>query len=74
MLTFFDGDDDFGDNEEDEYRCNSVNFQARTSTFCMKVCLNNSHNMMIMKMIIMIMVMMMIIMMIKLGSPDFAGN
>ena len=31
ILTFFDGDDDFGD--EDEYRCNSVNFQARTLTF-----------------------------------------
>ena len=26
ILTFFDGDDDFGDDDEDEYRCNSVNF------------------------------------------------
>ena len=26
ILTFFDGDDDFGDVDEDEYRCNSVNF------------------------------------------------
>ena len=40
ILTFFDGDD-FGDDDEDEYRCNSVNFQARTSRFCMEVDLNN---------------------------------
>jgi len=38
---FFDGDDDFGDDDEDEYRCNSVNFQARTSRFCMEVDLDN---------------------------------
>ena len=41
ILTFFDGDDDFGDDDEDEYSCNSVNFQARTSRFCMKVDLDN---------------------------------
>ena len=41
ILTFFDGDDDFGDDDEDENRCNSVNFQARTSRFCMKVDLDN---------------------------------
>ena len=36
ILTFFGGDDDFG-----EFRCNSVNFQARTSRFCMEVDLDN---------------------------------
>ena len=36
ILTFFDGDDD-----EDEYSYNSVNFQARTSRFCMEVDLDN---------------------------------
>ena len=36
-----DGDDDFGDGDEDEYSCNSVNFQARTSRFCMEVDLDN---------------------------------
>ena len=41
ILSFFDGDDDFGDDDEDEYRCNSVNFQARTSRFCMEVDLDN---------------------------------
>ena len=41
IFIFFDGDDDFGDNEEDEYRYNSVNFQARTSRFCMEVFLDN---------------------------------
>ena len=33
ILTFFDGDDDFGDDDEDEYICNSVNFQARSFKF-----------------------------------------
>ena len=38
ILTFFDGDDDFGDDDfgdddEDEYSCNSVNFQARSFKF-----------------------------------------
>ena len=34
ILTFFDGDDDdFGDYDEDEYSCNSVNFQARSFKF-----------------------------------------
>ena len=32
---------DFGDDDEDDYRCNSVNFQARTSRFCMEVDLDN---------------------------------
>ena len=40
-FDFFDGDDDFGDDHEDEYRCNSVNFQARTFRFCMEVDLEN---------------------------------
>ena len=35
ILTFFDDDDDdFGDNDEDEYSWNSVNFQARSQIFC----------------------------------------
>ena len=43
-MTFFDGDDDFGDDDEDEYSCNSVNFQARTSRFCMEIHLDNSYD------------------------------
>ena len=73
ILTFFDGDDD-----EDEYRCNSVNFQARTSRFCMEVDIDNIEQIVMMMMTIMMMMMM--IMMItaviqsifKLGPPDFA--
>ena len=42
ILTFFDGDDDFGDDDEDEYSSNSVNFQARTSRFCIEVDLDNT--------------------------------
>ena len=35
-------DDDNDDNDDDgDYSCNSVNFQARTSKFCMKVDLDN---------------------------------
>ena len=71
--------------DEDDYSCNSVNFQARTSRFCMEVSIDNSYNMMILKMTIMIMIMIMIIMMMKiiiavtqsifrLGPPDFAGE
>ena len=41
ILTFFDGDDGFGDDDEDKYRCKLVNFQARTSRFCMEVDLHN---------------------------------
>ena len=85
ILTFFDGDDDFGDEDEDEDRCNSVNFQARTSSFFMEVDLDNIYQIMMMMMTIMtimtiMMIMMMMIMMIiaviqsifKLGPPDFA--
>ena len=32
----FDGDDDFGGDDEDKYRCNSVNFQARPPDFAWK--------------------------------------
>ena len=62
---------------------NSVNFDARTSRFCMEVDLYNTYNMILMKMMMMIMTMMMIIMMkmmkmiiaptqsiFKLGPPD----
>ena len=81
-MTFFDGDDDFGDDDEDEYRCKSVNFQARTSSFCMKVCLDNTYNMLTMKIVIIILMLMMIVMIkmiialsqsiFKLGRPDVA--
>ena len=75
ILTFFDGDDDFGDDDEDEYSCNSVNFHARTSRFCIEIDLDNSYQIMIM-MIMMMMMMMMIIAVtysiFKLGPSDFA--
>ena len=61
-----DNDDDDDDNDvEDDYSSNSVNFQARTSRFCMEVSLDNTYNMVIMKMRIMVLMMitMMIIMM-----------
>ena len=48
ILTFFDGDDDFGHDDEDEYTCNSVNFQARTSRFCMEVDLDQTFDMLMM--------------------------
>ena len=59
ILTFFDGDGDFGDDDEDDYRCNSVNFQARTSRFCMEVDLDNIYNMMMVMMMMMKIMMMM---------------
>ena len=81
ILTFFDGDDDFGDDDEDEYSCNSVNFQARTSRFCMEVDLDNIYQIMLMIMTMMIMMIMLIKMIIaviqsilKLGPPDIAWN
>ena len=58
-----------------------VNFQARTSRFCMEVYLDNTYIMMLMKMMMMtrIMIIMMMKMIIavtqsifKLGPPDFA--
>ena len=70
ILTFFDGDDD-----EDEYSCNSVNFQAR---FCIEVDLHNTYNMILMKMMIMTMMMMMKMIIaltqsiFELGPPDLA--
>ena len=33
--------DDYNNDDEDDYSSNSVNFQARTSRFCMKVDLDN---------------------------------
>ena len=48
-------DEDDGNDDKDDYSSNSVNFQSRTSRFCMKVCLDNSYNMMIMKMMIIVM-------------------
>ena len=82
ILTFFDGVDDFGDDDEDEYSYNSVNFQAKTSRFCMEIDLDNSYQIMMMMMIIIMMMMMimMLMMMIiavtqsifKLGPQEFA--
>ena len=75
-----DNDDDDQD-DQDDYSSNSVNFQARTSRFGMKVCLDNTYNLMIMKVTIMILMMMvMMIKMIiavslsifKIGPPDLA--
>ena len=57
-------DDDY--DHEDDYSSNSVNFQARTSRFGMKVCLDNMYNLMIIKVTIMILMMMMMVMMIKM--------
>ena len=80
-----DDNEDIDDNndDEDDYSSNSVNFQARTSRFGKKVCLDNTYNLMIMKVTIMILMMMMMLMMIKmiiavsqsifkLGPPYFA--
>ena len=60
-----DNNDYNNDDNDDEVDNSSysVDFQARTSRFCMKVCLDNSYNMMLMKMTIMMMMMMMIMMM-----------
>ena len=44
-----DDDNNVDNDDEDDYCSNSVNFQAKTSRFCMKVCLDNGYNMMIMK-------------------------
>ena len=54
-------DDDY--DHEDDYSSNSVNFQARTSRFCMEVSLDNTYNMMMIKIKIMILIMIMIMMM-----------
>ena len=78
ILTFFDGDNDFGDDDdEDEYSCNSVNFQARISKFCMEIDLDNSYEIMMMMMMIMMLMMMMMIIVVtqsifKLGPQEFA--
>ena len=52
--------DDDDDDDNDDYSCNSVNFKARTSSFCMEVDLHNTYNMILMKMMIMTMMIMMI--------------
>ena len=41
-----DVDDD--NDDEDHYSCNSVNFQARTSKFCLEVYQDNNYNMVMM--------------------------
>ena len=55
--------------DDDDYRCNSVNFFARTSTFCMEVDLDKSCILMILVMMIIIAVIQSIF---KLGPPDIA--
>ena len=74
-----DNNDYNNDDNDDEvdYSSNSVNFQARTSRFCMKVCPDNSYNIMVMMMMIIIIMMMKTIIAVsqsifKLGPPDFA--
>ena len=42
-----DNDNNDDNNDEDDYSSNSVNFQARTSRFCIKVCIDNTYNMML---------------------------
>ena len=39
---YYDDDDDGGVDDDDDYNCKAVNFQARTSRFCMVVDLNSS--------------------------------
>ena len=65
-----DDDDDDDINDKDDYSCNSVNFYARTSRFCMEVDLDNMQQ--IMMMVMMIMMMMMMIMMMKMIIAVFA--
>ena len=75
-------DDDDDDDDDDDYSFNSVNFQARSSRFCMETDLYNIYQIMKMMMPIMIMIMMIMMMMkmimavtqsiFKLGPPDFA--
>ena len=36
-----DDNDDDNDDHDDDYSCNSVNFHARTSRFCMEIDLDN---------------------------------
>ena len=79
-MTFFDDDDN---DNGDDYSCNSVNFQARTSRFCMEIDLDNIYlimMMMMMTIMMMMMIMMLMMMMIiavtqsyfKLGPPEYA--
>ena len=42
-------DDDDDEDDEDDYSFNSVNFQARTSRFCLEVDLDKMCHMMLMK-------------------------
>ena len=48
-------DDD--NDDSDDYSSNSVNFQARTSIFCMEVDLDNTYNMMMIMLMTMMMMM-----------------
>ena len=53
-------DDDDNNDDDDDNSSNSVNFQARTSIFCMEVDLHNTCNMILMKMMIIMMMKMII--------------
>ena len=48
----FEVDNDNDDNIDDDYSCNSINFQARISRFSVEVDLNNTYDMMMMMMVI----------------------
>ena len=62
-----DRDDRDDDNDDhDDYSCNSVNFPARTSKFCMEEKIYNTYNMIMMEMTIMILMMIMIMIMMKM--------
>ena len=59
-----DNDNDDDNDDDDDYSCISVNFQASNSRFFMEVDLDNTYNIMLMKMMIMMIIMM--IMMMKM--------
>ena len=69
-----DDDNDDDDNDgDDDYSYNSVNFQVRTSRFCMRLYLNNiSYIMMMMMMKMMKKIIALTQSIFKLGPPDFA--
>ena len=57
-MQYDDNDDD--DNDAD-YSNNSVKIQARTSRFCMELYLDNTYNMMMLKLRVMMMIIMMMV-------------
>ena len=56
----------YDDDDNHDYSCNSVNFQAKTNKFSMEVYLDNTYNMMMMMIIAVTQLI------FKLGPPSFA--